>query len=246
MRVRRMSEGTQDIRFPSFPIIHPSSSGASEIFPLESISTQQIWINPSSLDADANLVYLPSDEGRKTIDTKDDDIFTPNKGTLVDVSHTKEVSPCLRCEKESSLWLKEQAPTLKNSCLLNGSRTGLPLLASQNRTVPQRDADIINELSWEYFTEVIVSESPFHVRSKVPFGASQIRIVVSSDPDTILFPSGEQHIDLTSSECPSKGLRPVPRFPSPKLELCCQHPMRGAFRLARNKRCELLAVRLST
>ena len=146
MRVGLISEGSQDNKFPSFPVSHPSLFGVFQIFFSSSISTLQIRIDPSSLEADANLVYLPSDGGRKTTDLTVDGTFALKKGSPVDVSHTQIV---LSRDPETKYVSsgEKQTEVTELSCTLINSRTRLPLSAFKSRIVPSSDPDIRYEPS---------------------------------------------------------------------------------------------------
>ena len=147
MRVRRMSEGTQDNKFPSFPIIHPSLPGVFQILSSKLTSTIQIRINPS-VDADTNLMYLLSDEGRKTTELTKDETFALNKSSPVDVFHTRAV---LSGDPETNYLSsgEKQTEITEFSCAFIGSRTSLPLSAFQTRIVPSLNPDRMYKLLWE-------------------------------------------------------------------------------------------------
>ena len=145
MRVGRISEGSQDNKFPSFPITHPSLFGVFQIFSFESTSTDQIRISPSS-DADANLMCLLSDVGRKTTELTTDGTFALNKSSPVNVSHTEIVlsrDPETKCVSSG----EKQTEVTELSCTLINSRTRLPLSAFKSRIVPSSDPDIRYEPS---------------------------------------------------------------------------------------------------
>ena len=142
-----MFEGSQHKRFPSFPVSHPSPSGAFQTLSFGSTSTHQIRVDPSS-DADANLIYLPSDEGRKTTDLTADEIFALNKSSLVNIFHTQIILPRDTETKYLSSGEK-QIEVTKRFCPSTSLRTKVPSLASQTRIVPSLDPDKMYALSWE-------------------------------------------------------------------------------------------------
>ena len=142
-----MFKGSQNNKFPSLPMTHPSLFGAFQILSLELIFTRHIRINLSQ-DTDANLMYLLSDEGRMTTDLMTDETFALNKSSLVDIFHTQTVLSQDVEMKHVSSGEKQTEPTF-SSCALKGSWTGLPSLAFQTRIVPSRDPDKIYEPSWE-------------------------------------------------------------------------------------------------
>ena len=147
MRVGRISEGIQDSKFPSFPMTHPSRFGVFQVLSSNPTSTSQMRINPSK-DADANLMYLLSDEGRKTTELTKDETFALNKSSLVDVFHTRMV---LSWDPEIKYVSSGEKQTERTPCLcaLINSRTGLPVLASHNRIVPSLDPDNMKALLWD-------------------------------------------------------------------------------------------------
>ena len=138
-----MFEGSQNNKFPSFPITHPSLFGVFQIFSFESASTDQIRISPSS-DADANLMCLLSDVGRKTTELTTDGTFALNKSSPVDVNHTQIV---LSRDPETKYVPsgEKQAEPILPSCTLIGSRTGLPSSAPQNRIDLSVDPDSMQD-----------------------------------------------------------------------------------------------------
>ena len=147
IRLGRISEGSQYNKFPSSPMTYPSSSGVFQILSFESISTLQMRINPSE-DADANLMYPLSDEGRKTTQLTNDETFTLNKSSPVDVFHTWAV---LSIDPETKYLAsgEKQTEHTPYSCALIGSRVGSPLLACHILIVLSLDPDRMYKSSWE-------------------------------------------------------------------------------------------------
>ena len=85
MRVDLRSDGTQNNKFPSFPVSHPLFC-RFQVVSCELRSRHHIRINPS-LDAEASLMYFGSVEGRNAMKFSEDEKLILNEGLPASLFH---------------------------------------------------------------------------------------------------------------------------------------------------------------
>ena len=90
MRVDLRSDGTQNNKFPSFPVSHPLFC-RFQVVSCEPRSRHHIRISPS-FDTDASLMYFGSVEGRNVMSFNETGNFVLKKRLPVNAFHT-EIDP---------------------------------------------------------------------------------------------------------------------------------------------------------
>ena len=141
MRVDLRSGGTQNNKFPSFPVNHPSFC-RFQVVPCKPRSRHHIRISPS-FDADASLIYFGSVEGRNVMSFNETGNFVLKKRLPVNAFHTEiDTSKLLEAIQASS---EEKHNRITRRIAPVSSWTRLLLFTSQTWTIPLSSPKIISE-----------------------------------------------------------------------------------------------------